>query len=75
MVYDADADDRIGYATTLMYSPVLQRHIGLARVLPAYAAPGTDVTVEITIDHVYQRVQARTARLPLFNPERKTAVL
>jgi aminomethyltransferase len=75
MVYDADADDRIGYATTLMYSPVLQRHIGLARVLPAYAALGTDVTVEITIDHVYQRVQARTARLPLFNPERKTAVL
>jgi glycine cleavage system T protein (aminomethyltransferase) len=54
---------------------VLQRHIGLARLLPDYGAPGTEVGVEITIDHVYQRVQARTARLPLFNPERKTAVL
>jgi len=75
MVYDVDTEDRIGYATTLMYSPVLQRHIGLARLLPDYAPPGTEVGVEITIDHVYQRVQARTARLPLFNPERKTAVL
>jgi aminomethyltransferase len=73
MVYDADARDRIGYATTLMYSPVLQRHIGLARVRPAYAAPDTDVAVEITIDHMYQRIRARVARLPLFNPERKTA--
>jgi aminomethyltransferase len=73
MVYDSDTGGRIGYATTLMYSPVLQRHIGLARVRPAYAAPDSDVAVEITIDHAYQRVRAKAARLPMFNPERKTA--
>lgn len=73
MVYDADDSHRIGYATTLTYSPVLQRHVGLARLRPAHAAPDTQVAVEITIDHVYQRVRSRVARLPLFNPERKTA--
>lgn len=74
MVYaPTDGGERIGYATTLMYSPVLQRHIGLARVRPEYAAAGSEVTVELTIDHEYRRVRAATARLPLFNPERKTA--
>jgi aminomethyltransferase len=73
MLYDVDSGDQIGYATTLMYSPVLQRHIGLARLRPQYAKSGTDVHVEITIDHAYQRALARTARHPLFNPERKTA--
>jgi aminomethyltransferase len=73
MLYDVDSGDQIGYATTLMYSPVLQRHIGLARLRPEYAKAGTDVHVEITIDHAYQRALARTARHPLFSPERKTA--
>lgn len=72
MLYD-DAGERVGYATTLMYSPVLQRHIGMARVRPGAAAPGSHVNVEITIDHEYRTVGADVARLPLFNPDRKTA--
>jgi len=56
-----------------MYSPVLQRHIGLARLQPTHAKSDTDVHVEVTIDHEYQRARAKTARVPLFNPERKTA--
>ncbi len=35
MLYD-DEGERIGYATSLMYSPVLQRHIALARVHPEH---------------------------------------
>jgi aminomethyltransferase len=73
MLYDPDTGDQVGYATTVMYSPVLQRHIGMARVQPRYAAPGSTVHLEVTIDHVYERVVADTARLPLFRPERKTA--
>jgi len=72
MLYDDDGR-RVGFATTLMYSPVLQRHIGLARVQPALAAPGSRVNVEITIEHAYRTVAAEVARLPLYNPERKTA--
>ena len=32
-------DEQVGYATSFMYSPVLQRHIGLARVRPELAPP------------------------------------
>ena len=73
MLYDIESGDQVGYATTLMYSPVLQRHIGLARLQPTHAKSDTDVHVEVTIDHEYQRARAKTARVPLFNPERKTA--
>jgi aminomethyltransferase len=67
-----DRDQRVGYATSLMYSPVLQRHIGIARVLPEYAAKGSTVHLEITVDHEYLTVPATTDRLPLYNPARKT---
>jgi aminomethyltransferase len=72
MLYD-DAGRRVGYATTLMYSPVLQRHIGLARLRPDAATIGSRVNVEVTVNHEYRTVVAEVARLPLFNPERKTA--
>jgi len=72
MLYD-DAGQRVGYATTLMYSPVLQRHIGMARVRPEVATAGSRVNVEVTINHEYRTVGAEVARLPLFNPKRKTA--
>ena len=72
MLYD-DAVQRVGYATTLMYSPVLQRHIGMARVRPEVATAGSRVNVEVTINHEYRTVGADVARLPLFNPKRKTA--
>jgi glycine cleavage system T protein (aminomethyltransferase) len=72
MLYD-DEGERIGYATGLMYSPMLQRHIAMARVRPDLATPGSRVNLEITIDHRYRTVAADVARLPLFNPTRKTA--
>jgi aminomethyltransferase len=72
MLYDGEGN-RIGYATSLMYSPVLQRHIAIARVRPDLAAVGTRVNLELTIEHEYRTVAADVAKLPLFNPERKTA--
>ena len=72
MLYDDDGS-QIGHATSFMYSPVLQRHIGLARVRPHLAKAGTQVHLELTVNHHTTRVLARTARTPLFNPERKTA--
>jgi glycine cleavage system T protein (aminomethyltransferase) len=74
MLYDATASGgQVGYVTSFMYSPVLQRHIGLARVRPSLAAPGSEVRMEVAIAHHNTTVQARTAKLPLFNPARKTA--
>jgi aminomethyltransferase len=72
MVYD-DGGSRVGFATSFMYSPILQRHIALARVRPDLAKAGTRVQLEFTVDHHYEKVAAHVARLPLYNPERKTA--
>jgi aminomethyltransferase len=71
-VYDDDIR-QVGYASSSMYSPMLQRHIALARVRPELARPGTPVRVEVDVNHHYEYVRARTARLPLYNPARKTA--
>ncbi|MFC5175421.1 aminomethyltransferase family protein [Nocardioides taihuensis] len=72
MLYDDDGE-RVGYATSLMYSPILQRHIAMARVRPDLGAPGSKVNVELTINHEYRTVAAGVTRLPFFNPPRKTA--
>ena len=68
-----DGGSQVGYVTSTMYSPVLQRHIGLARVRPHLAAPGSEVHMELALNHSNTTVLARTAKLPLFNPARKTA--
>ncbi len=73
MVYDDGYERQVGYATSFMYSPVLQRHIAIARVRPDFAGLGTRVKLEFTVDHHYEQVAAHVARLPLYNPERKTA--
>ena len=72
MLYD-DEGEQVGYATSLMYSPVLQRHIAIARVTPRHAGVGTRVHLELTINHRYHTTAASVARQPLFNPERKMA--
>ncbi len=72
MCYDDDYE-RVGYATSFMYSPMLQRHIAIARIRPDLAKLGTKVNLEFTVDHHYEQVAAHVARLPLYNPERKTA--
>jgi aminomethyltransferase len=71
-VYDDDLR-QLGYATSLMYSPMLQRHIALARVPLDHATPGSRVKLEYPVNHRYEYFDAYVARLPLFNPERRTA--
>jgi aminomethyltransferase len=74
MVYDDDVQ-RVGYATSFMYSPVLQRHIALARVRPEVAKVGTHLNLEFTINHRYVQVGAEVARNPMYTPARKTQMM
>jgi aminomethyltransferase len=71
-VYDDDLN-QLGYATSQMYSPMLQRHIALARVPLDRTAPGSRVKLELAVNHRYEYFDAHVARTPLFNPERRTA--
>jgi aminomethyltransferase len=72
MIYD-DEMERAGWSSSFMYSPMLQRHVAIARVRPHLASPGTKVNLEVTIDHRYHTVDAHVGRLPFFEPERKTS--
>jgi aminomethyltransferase len=71
-VYD-DHGSQIGYATSLMYSPMLQRHIALARVPLELTKAGSRVKVELPVNHRYEYFDAAVSRLPLYNPDRRTA--
>jgi len=67
------ADNRqVGRMTSSTWSPVLKQMIGLATVEASAARPGTDVSVEHTVDAVRHRVRARVTPTPFFNPKRKT---
>jgi aminomethyltransferase len=71
-IYDDDLR-QLGYATSLMYSPMLQRHIALARVPLSMTAPGSRVKLELAVSHRYEYFDAHVTRLPLYNPDRRTA--
>ncbi len=72
MLYDKNVE-QIGWTPSFCYSPMLQRHIGIARVRPDLAKPGTRIDLEVTIDHRYEMVAAEVTRMPFYNPPRKTA--
>ena len=73
MLYDGHGD-RAGYATSYAYSPMMQTHVGIARVRPELAVVGNTIHVEQTVNHVYTTVAATVTKLPFFNPERKTSM-
>ena len=71
-VYDDDMN-QVGYATSYMYSPMLQRHIALVRVRPDLAAPGTEIHLEVDVNHRTSTSCHGPRGNPLYNPARKTA--
>jgi aminomethyltransferase len=64
---------QVGYATSGSWSPLLKKYIALAHVEARHAKPGTDVAMEVTVEHRRKRARAKVAQLPFFNPERKRA--
>jgi aminomethyltransferase len=64
---------QIGYATSGCWSPLLKQYIALAHLESPWAAPGTPLELEVTVEHRRKRAAARVVRKPFFNPERKRA--
>ena len=64
---------QIGYATSGTWSPLLKKYIALAHVGARWAAAGTPLEMEITVEHRRKRAPAAVVRKPFFNPERKRA--
>ncbi|WP_243058139.1 aminomethyltransferase family protein [Nocardioides sp. SR21] len=70
MILDDDRAE-VGYCTSFVYSPVLQRHIGIARVRPDLAAAGTELRLELAVNHHNTTVRIATTPMPFFEPDRK----
>lgn len=62
---------QIGYASSGTWSPLLKKYIALAHVETAWSTPGTEVQMEVTVEHRRKQALARVAALPFFDPERK----
>ncbi len=70
-VYGAGGEP-VGFATSFAFSPILKRHVALAR-LPPDATPGDEVGLEILIDHLPVSVAARVVRLPFYDPPHRSS--
>jgi aminomethyltransferase len=65
--------EQAGYATSGGWSPLLKKYIALAHLRSRWAAPGTPLEMEITVEHRRKRAAARVVKKPFFDPERKRA--
>jgi aminomethyltransferase len=65
--------EQAGYASSGGWSPLLKKYIALAHLRAAHAAPGTQLEIEITVEHQRKRANARVVKKPFFDPERKRA--
>ncbi len=67
------AGRQVGYASSGCWSPLLKKMIALAHIETPWAKPGTEVFMEVTVEHHRRQAAAKVAALPFFNPERKRA--
>jgi aminomethyltransferase len=63
--------EQAGYATSGVWSPLLKQYIALAHLRSRWAAPGTVLEMEVTVEHRRRRAVARVVRKPFFDPQRK----
>ncbi|MEW5831051.1 MAG: aminomethyltransferase family protein [Chloroflexota bacterium] len=68
---------QVGYASTSSWSPLLKKYIALAHLqkpyyeIPAGGEVGTEVRMEITVEHRRQYAPATVVKLPFYEPEWK----
>jgi len=63
--------EQVGYATSGGWSPLLKKYIALAHLRSQWAKPGTELDIEITVEHRRKRAAAKVVKKPFFDPERK----
>ena len=63
--------EQAGYATSGGWSPLLKKYIALAHLRSQWSNPGTELDIEVTVEHRRKRAAARVVKKPFFDPERK----
>ena len=64
---------QIGYASSGCWSPLLKKYLALAHLQSPHFAPGTQVAMEVTVEHQRKQADAVVGKLPFFDPDRKRA--
>ena len=64
---------QVGYATSGCWSPILKKSLALAHLQKPHFAPGTEVHLEVTVEHHREQADAIVRKLPFYEPERKKA--
>lgn len=72
-IYSSRRSRQVGYATSGTWSPILKKYIALGHVSSSHAAAGTELEIEITVEHRRNRAKATVRKLPFFDPPRKRA--
>jgi aminomethyltransferase len=62
---------QVGQITSHTFSPILKKYIGIGNVLTPFAAPGSQVEMEVTVEYSRERAPATVVRTPFFDPKRK----
>jgi aminomethyltransferase len=62
---------QVGYATSGCWSPTLKTYIALAHLRSKHGERGTEVEMEVTVEHQRKKAVAHVVELPFFDPERK----
>jgi glycine cleavage system T protein (aminomethyltransferase) len=64
-------DTQVGYVSTSSWSPLLKKYIALVHLERPYYEVGTDVNMEITVQHHRKHTPAKVVKLPFYEPEWK----
>jgi aminomethyltransferase len=62
---------QVGYASTSTWSPVLKKYIALVHLQRPHYEPGTQLTMEITVEHHRRQAPGTVVKLPFYEPEWK----
>ncbi|HEX6271225.1 MAG TPA: aminomethyltransferase family protein [Anaerolineales bacterium] len=62
---------QVGYASTSTWSPLLKKYIALAHLQKPYYEVGTNVRMEVTVEHHRQHAPTKVVKLPFYEPEWK----
>lgn len=69
-----DNEDQIGKCSSLVWSPIVKKLIALGSLWePEYAKLGTEIKIELNVEHIDRMVKATVVKTPFYDPPHKRA--